>query len=40
MQNGLHNLIRYGACGNQSTKNNYNKQIDINPWTVYKIKYL
>jgi hypothetical protein len=37
MENGLYNLIRFWACGNQSTKNNYNTQIDINPWNVHKI---
>lgn len=39
LENGLYsyNLIIFGACGNQSTKNNYNTQIDINPWSVYKI---
>lgn len=34
MENGLYNLIRFGACGNQSTINNYNTQTDINPWNV------
>jgi hypothetical protein len=37
IESGLYNFIRFGACGNQSTKNNYNTQIDINPWNVYKI---